>query len=185
MPRVARTSSAETSILDSCSHLGKDSQPKNLFDYPQGLSIGFDFKISEFVRGQALVVKFAETGFIAKERTVSDAGSAFQEICDGTVQPDQRDVGPTQKRDILLLRRGSTAQRNDAGLLLFGGLAENARELFVLDSPEFRLAELGENIGDGLASMFDDALVEIHVLPANLTREQPRDGGFAAAHEPG
>ena len=33
--------------------------------------------------------------------------------------------------------------------------------------------------------MFDDALVEVHVQPSNLTSEQPRDSGFAAAHESG
>src|SRR5580704_7864868 len=120
MPRAARTRNAETSILDSCGHLGKDSQPKNLFDHAQGLGVGFDSKIGEFVRGQALVVKLAKAGFIAKEWTIGDAGGAFQKIRNGTVEPDERDVGPAQKRDILLLRGGSAAQRNDAGLLLFG-----------------------------------------------------------------
>jgi hypothetical protein len=32
---------------------------------------------------------------------------------------------------------------------------------------------------------FDDALVEIDVQPAGLTREQARNGGFAATHKAG
>ena len=32
---------------------------------------------------------------------------------------------------------------------------------------------------------FRDAFIEVHVLPADLAGQQPRDGGFAAAHEAG
>jgi len=55
----------------------------------------------------------------------------------------------------------------------------------VLDAAEFRLAKFRKYIGDGLAGVFDDALIEVHMQPSNLTSEQARDGGFAAAHESG
>src|SRR5580704_8120881 len=101
------------------------------------------------------------------------------------MKPYERDIGLAQEKDVLLLRGGSATERNDARFLLCGGLAENTRELFVFDTPEFGFAKLRKNMGDGLSGMFDDALIEVHMLPPNLPGEQPRDGGLAAAHESG
>jgi hypothetical protein len=55
--------------------------------------------------------------------------------------------------------------------------------LLALDAPEFRLAVFCKNFGNGLVGGFDDSLIQIDMLPANLPREQARDGRFSAAHE--
>src|SRR5580700_6067372 len=81
------------------------------------------------------------------------------------------------------LRRSASAEGDDTRFLLLGGFAEDALELFVLDLAEFRFAALGKYFGDGLFGDFDDAFIEVHVLPADLAAEQAGDGGLAAAHE--
>src|SRR5271156_1112104 len=71
---------AKSSVSESCSHLGEDSQRENLFHHAQRLGIGFDAVVGEFVRRQALVVEFPKAGLIAKQGTIGDVSSALQQI---------------------------------------------------------------------------------------------------------
>ena len=107
----------------------------------------------------------------------------LQQFLDRALQPNEHGASLAQQRKILRLRGGSSAERNDAGFLLLGGFADDAHELFVLDSAEFRFAKLRKYFGDGLLRRFDDALIEVHVLPADLAAQQARDSGLAAAHK--
>ena len=68
-----------------------------------------------------------------------------------------------QQRDVLRLGRGAAAEGNDARLLLLDGFAQNARELFVLDSTEFGLAHTGEYLRNCQGGYLGDALVEVDV----------------------
>src|ERR1700684_4154783 len=83
------------------------------------------------------------------------------------------------------LRGGAAAKRIQARLLLLGRFSQNASQLLALDLAELGLATLGENFRDGLIREFDDAFVEVHVLPTNLAGQQPSDGRFPGAHKAG
>src|SRR5271156_761740 len=71
---------AKSSVSESCSHLGEDSQRENLFHHAQRLGIGFDAVVGQFVRRQALVVEFSKAGLIAKQRTIGDVSGALQQV---------------------------------------------------------------------------------------------------------
>src|ERR1700722_2108689 len=80
---------------------------------------------------------------------------------------------------------GSAAQRHKPRLLLLRRLAQNASQLVALDLTKLGFALLGENFRDGLIREFDDVVIQVHVLPANLPGQQPGDGGFSSAHKTG
>ena len=110
-------------------------------------------------------------------------GHAPQQFPEGAMQPDQNCSRLAEKREILRLSRCSAAQRNESRAILLGGLAQNTDELRVFDFAEFTLAALRENFRDGLFRSFDDALIEIHMLAADLPGQQSGNGGFPGAHE--
>src|SRR5580700_396585 len=167
----------------SCSHLRENSQRDDLLDDAQRLDIGLHTVIRNLVGRQAFLIERAKTGFVAEERTVLNVGDALEQFLDGALQPNEDGASLTQQHEILRLRSGTAAEGDDARFLLFDRFADDALELGVFNFAEFRFAEPGKYFGDGLFRDFDDAFIEVHMLPADLAAQQARDGGLAAAHE--
>src|SRR5208282_4855081 len=136
-----------------------------------------------FVERQALAVQLAEAGLIAEERPVGDVCAALKQLLDRTVQPNQRDAVPLEKRKIGGLSGCAAAERDNRGPAERRGLAQRFFEFFVFDLPKGRLALLREDLRNGKSCHIRNSAVEIHVNPTDLPCEKSSDGGFAAAHE--
>src|SRR5580693_7754240 len=158
----------------SCSHLRENSQRDDLLDDAQRLDIGLHTVIRNLVGRQAFLIERAKTGFVAEERTVLNVGDALEQFVDGALQPNENGASLTQQREILRLRSGTTAEGDDARFLLLDRFADDALELGVFNFAEFRFAEPGKYFGDGLFRDFDDAFIEVHMLPADLAAQRAR-----------
>ena len=164
-------------------HLGENAEREDFFDDAQGLDVCFDAVIGKFVGRQAIGIELAKTGFVAKERAIGDVSAAREEFFDGAVKPDECSGIFAEESDIIGLRGGAAAERNDTRLLKRDGFADCFFQLLVLDLAEGGLPEFRKNRGDRGAGGFGDEFIEIDVLPTDLASEQARDGGLAAAHK--
>src|SRR5271154_440808 len=99
------------------------------------------------------------------------------------MQPDQSCGIALKHRKIRRLRGGAPAERNDGRPPKRFRLAQSARQLFVFELAESRLALAFKYFRDGMAGGIRDALVEIHVQPSDLARKQACNRGFPGTHE--
>src|ERR1700756_4215938 len=77
------------SLFASCCHLREYAQRNNLLDHAQGLHIGFNAVIRQFVKRQTLLIQPAETPFVPKEWPILNVSDAFEQVLDRALQPDQ------------------------------------------------------------------------------------------------
>ena len=145
--------------------------------------MAFNTMIGEGVGGKPLFVKFAKAGLVFEERTICDADTAAEKFLDRTMQPNQDGIILTEQRDILRLRRGASAQGNDAGTAHFHGFPDEPGEAFVLDLAKTGFTDARENGGYAEPGAFDDVFIQIEVLPSDLAGKKSRRCGFAAAHK--
>jgi hypothetical protein len=131
----------------------------------------------------------AAEGIISREhraldRLVSllDLGSqSAEDHFGGRIERDRQRARRSQRVRVPDLFRDDCAPASrDDHVCLF----ERAQELSSLDLPESRLTVLGKDLRDAL--LFDglDLMVDIDRSPAELTRDECRDGALAGAAEP-
>lgn len=82
----------------------------------------FDAMLGELVKGQAFLVKAAETGFVLKKKegSVGSMGATLHQLLDGTLKPNDRASRLVERFEICGLRHSAAAERKNGW---FGGCA--------------------------------------------------------------
>src|SRR5438128_3415494 len=163
----------------------KDVKAKNFGNNACGIAGAVQPVVRELVRRNALRVKRAEAGFIAKERTAGHGHAASKQRFNRGIKPNDGNTLRTKKFGSTLLSVSSPAQSKHEGFLCFRCAAEDRTELLSLKRAKGGFTKTFEEFRDTQAAGFLDAVVEINKAPGKLAREQRADGGLAGAHESG
>ena len=164
---------------------GNEAPSEDFGDDLGGVARAVDAIISELIRGDALRVKSAKAGFIAKERPAGHGHAAGEEKINGRIEPQNRDSGVAEKIGTAGLGIGAAAESEDGGFLHFGGAAQSGAELVSFDLTKSGLAQTFEHLWDGEAGGLLDALIQIHEAPRQLAGQKRANGGFAGTHKTG
>jgi hypothetical protein len=154
-------------------------------DNLRGLTGTVDTIVSKLIRGKTLRMESAEAGFVTKERAAGHGHAAREQDFDGRIEPEDGGTGGAEKLRAAGLGIGAPTESEDRAFLEFGSAAESRAELIGFHLAESRFAEALENLRNGEASRFFDALVKIDETPGELASQESSDGGFAGTHEAG
>src|SRR5690242_12555002 len=146
---------------------------------------GVDAIVSKTVGGQALRMKRAEAGLVAKERTAGHGHTAREKNFDRSVKPENLYAGGAEKFGAAGLRVGPAAESDNRAFFGLGSAAESGAELVRFDLAEGRLTEALKNLRNGETGGFLDAIVQIDESPGKLASEQSANSGLAGTHESG
>ena len=76
----------------------KNSEGQNLLDHAHGFSAALDAIIRLLVIGQALLVEFTKTGFVAEERPVAHQYTSLQQVLHRAIEPDDDGSGTSRRQ---------------------------------------------------------------------------------------
>src|SRR5262249_40020968 len=144
-----------------------------------------DAVIGELIRRQALGIERAKAGFVSEEWATGHGHTALEQDIDRRIEPEYGDAGVAHELRAAGLGVSAAAESEDGAFFLFSGAAESSAELVRFELAESEFAVTLEELRDGDACCFFDAIVEIDKAPSELACEQRADGGFAGTHEAG
>ena len=162
-----------------------NAETQNLGDNLGRFSGAVNTIASKLVGGQALSVEGAEAGLVTEQRTPSHGHAAGKQNFDGGIQPKDRNASSAEKLGAAGLRVSSATERKNGSLFEFGSAAERGAELVGFELAEIGLPQAFENLRDGEAGRFLDAVVEIDKTPGKLARQERANGGLTGTHEAG
>jgi len=168
-----------------CARSGHDAAAKDLGDDASRFSGTVDAIIGELIRRKALRVKRTKAGFVAEKRTASHGRAAGEKDLDWRIEPKDSDTGVAKEVRAACLRIGAAAKSEDGALLELGGASESGAQLIGFELAKGRFTVTFEELRDGDAGGFLNAVVEIDETPSELSSEQVADGGLAGTHESG
>src|SRR5215472_16469095 len=164
---------------------GNNAEAQNVGHNVDGFTGAFHPIVGQPVGGQALGVKRPETGLVSEQRPAGHGHATGEQNFHGGIEPKNRDAGRAQKLGAAGLRVGAPTQGQDGSLFKLGSAPERRAKLARFELAEEWLAKALEDLRDGEAGSFFDALVEVDKAPRELAREERTNGGIAGTHEAG
>ena len=141
--------------------------------------------VGKLVGREALGVERSKAGFIAEERATRHGHAARKQNFDRRIQPENGNASGAQEFGAAVLRIGAAAEREDGAFFVLGGAAEGGAKLIGFDLAKGGFAETFENLRNGEACGFLNAIIEVNKTPGELAREECAYGGLAGTHETG
>ena len=162
-----------------------NAEAKNLGNDLRRIAGSIDAIVGELVGRQALRVKRAEAGFVAKKRAAAHGHAPRKKNFRRRVEPENGNAGSAEKFRAAGLRVGAATEGKDGAFFLFGGAAERGTELVGFHLSENGFAQAFEDLRDGESGSLFNAVIEIDKPPRELAGKQSANRGLAGTHEPG
>jgi hypothetical protein len=156
---------------------------KNFSDDSGGIARAIDTEIREFVGRQALGMKRAESGLVAKQRASSHGHAAREKHIDWRIEPNYRNACIAEEFRSAGLRVGTAPQGKYRRFFELGSAPECSTQLLRFELAERRFAVTLKKLRDRYAGGFLNAFVKVDEMPAELPGQARAYRAFARTHE--